>query len=140
LGEGNRVRTVLLVDDDDLARGSTPEMLGELGYVVVEAASGDEALRLAKAGLVFDLLVTDHLMPGRIGENLARLVAEIRPATIVLLVAGYAEIDGLAADMNQLAKPFRQAVLAATSPDNREPRLRRGDGRIEGVCVGDAAL
>ena len=108
-----RSGTVLLVDDDELARASTAEMLGELGYVVAEAASGDEALRLAETGLTFDLLVTDHLMPGMTGEELARCIAARYPQTTILIISGYAEIDGLSVDLNRLAKPFRQADLAA---------------------------
>ncbi len=62
----------LLVDDEKLVRMSTADMLGELGYAVVEAASGEEAMRLVDRGAHFDLLVTDHLMPGLTGTDLAR--------------------------------------------------------------------
>jgi len=64
--------TVLLVDDEDLVRESTADMLGEIGYRVVEATSAEEALALIDDGLAFDLLVTDHLMPGMSGVDLPR--------------------------------------------------------------------
>ncbi|WP_373877832.1 PAS domain S-box protein [Pseudomonas turukhanskensis] len=103
---------VLLVDDEELVRASTSDMLAELGYRVIEAASGEEALRLLNAGQPFDLLVTDHLMPGINGTDLARAVRTSRPGTAILLVSGYAELAGLDPDLPRLAKPFRRNELA----------------------------
>ena len=57
--------TALLVDDEELVRMSTADMLSDLGYRVVDAGSGpEEALQLLSDGLRPNLLVTDHLMPG----------------------------------------------------------------------------
>ena len=103
----------LLVDDEALVRASTAHMLGELGYEVVEAASADEALRLLEAGDDFDLMVTDHLMPGMTGADLAHEVRYRRPALPVLIISGYAEEDGIEPDLPRLTKPFRQNELAA---------------------------
>jgi CheY-like chemotaxis protein/two-component sensor histidine kinase len=105
--------TALLVDDEDLVRMSTAEMLSELGYAVVEAVSAEEALRLLGGGLRPDLLVTDHLMPGMNGTDLARKVRTAHPDIKVLLVSGYAEAEGVAPDLPRLTKPFRNADLAA---------------------------
>lgn len=102
----------LLVDDEDLVRASTSYMLADLGYCVIEAASGEEAMRLLEAGEPFDLLVTDHLMPGISGTDLARVVRESRPGTAILLVSGYAELEGIDPDLPRLAKPFRRGELA----------------------------
>lgn len=104
----------LLVDDEELVRMSTADMLGELGYAVIEAASGEEAIRLVDRGERFDLLVTDHLMPGITGTDLARAVRCNRPGVPVLLVSGYAESDGVAADLPRLTKPFRKDELATS--------------------------
>lgn len=104
----------LLVDDEELVRTSTAYMLAELGYRVIEAASGEEALELMEAGETFDLLVTDHLMPGINGTDLARVVRTSRPGTAVLLVSGYAEREGLDPDLPRLTKPFRKNELAAS--------------------------
>lgn len=104
----------LLVDDEELVRASTSYMLADLGYRVIEAASGEEALQLLDAGEPFNLLVTDHLMPGISGTDLARVVRTSRPGTAILLVSGYAEREGLDADIPRLAKPFRKDELAAS--------------------------
>ncbi len=92
---------------------STADMLVEMGYAVVEAASAEEALRLLGAGLEPDLLVTDHLMAGMNGTDLARAVRANRPDTQVLVISGYAENDGVDPDLPRLTKPFRNADLAA---------------------------
>jgi CheY-like chemotaxis protein len=102
----------LLVDDEELVRMSTADMLADLGYEVVEAASGEEALRLISGGGRTDLLVTDHLMPGMNGVDLARAVRSLIPGLPILIVSGYAEVDGVAADLPRLTKPFRNAELA----------------------------
>ena len=104
----------LLVDDEDLVRMSTADMLAEMGYEVVETASASAALAQLADGLEFHLLVTDHLMPGMTGADLARQVRERWPGLPVLIVSGYAETDGLAPDLPRLSKPFRQADLAAS--------------------------
>jgi PAS domain S-box-containing protein len=103
----------LLVDDEELVRASTAHMLSELGYSVIEATSADEALKLANAGSHFDLLLTDYLMPGANGADLARAVRSLRPELPVLIISGYADADGIDPDLPRLTKPFRQDELAA---------------------------
>lgn len=104
---------VLLVDDEDLVRMSTADMLVDLDFVVIETGSAEEALRLIKAGETPDLLVTDHLMPGMSGADLARKLRESFEGLPVLIVSGYAEAEGIAPDLPRVAKPFRNAELAA---------------------------
>jgi signal transduction histidine kinase/CheY-like chemotaxis protein len=105
--------TALLVDDEELVRESTAGMLSDMGYTVVEAGSGEDALLLVDAGLEFDLLITDHLMPGMKGTDLARTLLARFPASSALIVSGYAEVEGIAPDLHRLSKPFRQRELAA---------------------------
>jgi PAS domain S-box-containing protein len=112
LAEARALGTALLVDDEELVRMSTADMLSDLGYEVREAASAEEALRLLRSGLNPTLLVTDHLMPGMNGTDLARAVRSERPHIQVLVVSGYAETDGIAPDLPRLTKPFRNADLA----------------------------
>jgi CheY-like chemotaxis protein len=107
----------LLVDDEELVRTSTAEMLRELGYDVTEADTADEALSLIAGGLRPDLVVTDHLMPGMDGSELARKIQLEHPGVETLIISGYAESEGIAPDLPRLTKPFRrdelQVALAA---------------------------
>lgn len=104
----------LLVDDEEVVRASTADMLADLGYEVLEAPSAEKALRLIRDGLHPDVLITDHLMPGMTGTDLAYAAREHLPGLPVLIVSGYAEHKGLTAELPRLVKPFRQADLAAS--------------------------
>jgi CheY-like chemotaxis protein/two-component sensor histidine kinase len=106
--------TVLLIDDEDLVRLSIADMLADLGYSVVEAASAEEALRLLEGSLDPDIVITDHLMPGMAGTELARRIRSERPEVKVLVVSGYAETAGIAPDLPRLVKPFKNADLVET--------------------------
>ena len=119
-----RLGTALLVDDEELVRISTADMLDDLGYTVVEAGSAEEALRLIGDGLVPDVLVTDHLMPGMSGAQLARRLKADRPALPVLIVSGYADVEGVDPDVPRLTKPFRHDELIA-SLSTLVPELQR---------------
>jgi PAS domain S-box-containing protein len=103
----------LLVDDEEYIRLSTADMLTELGFSVHEGASAEAALRAIDAGLRPDILITDHLMPGMTGVELARAVRARRPAMKVLIVSGFAEGDGIDPSLPRLTKPFVQSDLAA---------------------------
>jgi signal transduction histidine kinase/CheY-like chemotaxis protein len=107
--------TVLLVDDEELVRIGTAEMLIDLGYSVIQAGSGVEALGVLRGGEVqIDLLVSDHLMPGMSGADLLREARSLRPGLPTLLMTGYTNlIQGPAVELPRLAKPFRQADFAA---------------------------
>ena len=105
--------TALLVDDEELVRASTAGMLADLGFAVEEAADGEEALRRVRAGFRPDILVTDQLMPGLSGTDLAVRLRETIPDLPVLIVSGYADLESLSPSFPHLSKPFRQAELAA---------------------------
>ena len=108
-----RHATILLVDDEELVRTGTCEILSDLGYEVIEATSGAEALRILRSGDVPDLLVTDYLMPGMNGVELVEQAKVLAPAMKALLITGYSTIaEGPGAALPRLAKPFRQADLA----------------------------
>jgi CheY-like chemotaxis protein len=108
---------VLLVDDEAAVRSTTADMLANLGYTIVEAASAREALDLLEQGLRPNLLLTDHLMPGMTGTDLAREVRSRWPDCALLLVSGFAEVEGVAPDLPRLTKPFRQEELTAALKD-----------------------
>jgi signal transduction histidine kinase len=110
----DETRVILAVDDDDLVRATTIEMLEAMGYRVLAARSGAEALRLLERTRVH-LVVTDHAMPQMTGTQLAQRVREHDPALPVVLVTGYADIAGGAGDdLPRLAKPFTYAALTET--------------------------
>ncbi|GAA4017881.1 hypothetical protein GCM10022280_16520 [Sphingomonas swuensis] len=111
----------LLVDDEELVRASTASMLVDLGYDVVEASSGEEAVARVQDGAVPDILVTDQLMPGLSGTDLAVRLTSAFPSMHVLVVSGYADLDSLSPSFPHLSKPFRQAELAEALAALRSP-------------------
>lgn len=103
----------LLVDDEDLVRESTADMLGDLGYEVLQARSAAEALSRLRSDSRIKVMVTDHLMPSMTGVELARAAFALSPSLPVLIISGYSDAVGIAADLPRLGKPFRQTELAA---------------------------
>jgi PAS domain S-box-containing protein len=105
--------TVLLVEDDDLIRSSTAEMLAELGHTVVQAADAKSALKALEAGPV-DVLVTDVGLPDLSGVELARRASEDRPRLGVVFATGD---DAVSAEQDLenavlLVKPYAVQDLA----------------------------
>lgn len=113
---------ILLVEDDDLLRVQVGGELQNLGYRVVSARSGAEALQILREGEVFDLLFTDVVMAGMSGSQLAALAREIAPHMPVLYTSGHPETmmddEGyLAPGVMLLRKPYRRRELAAKLRD-----------------------
>jgi len=108
----NASGVVLLVDDEPLVRLTTGDMLTGLGFSVVDVGSAQEALALVEEGLQPRFLVTDHLMPGMTGAELALKFRALHPETPVLIITGYAEQKDLPEGVPNLRKPFRQSELA----------------------------
>jgi CheY-like chemotaxis protein len=110
---GTRRRlSVLLVDDEDLVRNGTAEMLRDIGHEVHQASGGGQALGMLASGISIDVVVTDYMMPRMNGAELASQIKARDPAMPVMIVTGYAGGD-LDLGLPQLAKPFRQVDLAA---------------------------
>ena len=106
--------TILLVDDEELVRHGTADMRRDIGYEVLTAASGAEALMLLRSGCEINLLVTDYLMPGMNGVDLVQAAGSVVPGLPALLITGYSNsASGPGAALPRLAKPFRQVDLAA---------------------------
>ncbi|MGZ2411275.1 signal transduction histidine kinase/ActR/RegA family two-component response regulator [Sphingomonas sp. F9_3S_D5_B_2] len=103
---------VLLVDDEEIVRTATAEMIRDLGHDVEEAGSGPEALKRLDEGLNVDILVTDYMMPGMDGGALARQVKEIHPELTVLLITGYTGRTDEVHHLPRLAKPFGRNEVA----------------------------
>jgi PAS domain S-box-containing protein len=111
-------RTLLLVDDELLVRMGTAHMLQDIGYHVIEASSGRQALQMLASDDHVDALITDYAMPDMSGAELAAQAAALRPDLKMLLVTGYASFDQHAQiDLPRLEKPFGQNELAAAVSD-----------------------
>lgn len=124
-----RKLVVLLVDDEELVRAGTAEMLRELGHQVHEASGGAKALAMLAGGLQVDAVVTDYMMPRMNGAEFAGHLEQHSPGLPVLVVTGYSGGD-LDLKLPQLAKPFRQADLSAAlnrlvDPDSKVLPFRR---------------
>jgi len=110
--------TILLVEDEEAVRQMAELMLTELGYTVLAAANGEEALRVAREkGSAIQLLVTDVVMPRLSGKQLADTLRQQHPTLKVLFVSGYTA-DAIAHDgvldpgVAFLNKPFQSFMLA----------------------------
>lgn len=111
--ESNSQHCILLVDDDHSVREVTAQMLEDLGFTVIAADSGDDALQLLTQGAEVDLLLADFAMPGMNGGELARAVRVRHPELPVVFVTGYAELCELGLEgYSIIQKPFREEQLA----------------------------
>ena len=109
---------ILVVDDNSGVLEEATEQLTRLGYDVVSASSGAEALAVLERGERVDLLFTDVVMPGDLaGRDLADKATELRPGLKVLFASGYFEgalvsKGALETDVQFIAKPYRMKALA----------------------------
>jgi two-component system, cell cycle sensor histidine kinase and response regulator CckA len=106
--------TILLVEDEELLRHVLAEMLGDLGYRVLSARDGQQALEMSKKhAATFDMLITDVLMPDLDGMKLAVSLRSMRPDIKVLFISG-GEDDSteLPPGMARLQKPFTIKMLS----------------------------
>ena len=110
--------TILLVEDERALKDLNSEVLRQYGYRVIEAVSGEKALEIAAEHMGgIDLLLTDVVMPGLSGSDLARGLRASRPATKILYMSGYPD-DALVhhgvSDLSAafIEKPFAPAALA----------------------------
>jgi CheY-like chemotaxis protein len=105
---------ILLVDDDADVRLIVGAFLKGVGFQVAVAANGAEALALVTSGEHFDLLVTDHLMPGMTGMDLIDRVRAIQPGFPALVITGFAapgDVQVLPESVTVLRKPFQRPQL-----------------------------
>lgn len=111
--------TILVVEDEDGVRSFVGRALAKCGYNIMVATNGDEAIEIASASAQpIDLLVTDVIMPGLGGGDVARQFRELHPHAKVLFISGYTDDTLLRSgvvseDVNFLDKPFTANVLAA---------------------------
>jgi len=132
---GGHGATVLVVEDETALREVTERILRRGGYTVLTATDGLDALRISEAYEDrIDVLLTDVIMPGMLGKDLAARVTAARPGIRVLFMSGYAQPvltthGTLAADVHLLEKPFTGAELMRALHDQRHaaaPGAARG--------------
>ena len=114
-----RGEIVLVVEDEDGIREVARRILARRGYEVLTAASGPDAVELARnhEGAI-DLLITDLIMPRMMGKEVAETIGAMRPATHIMYMSGYAHpilgsTQGLPADTILIEKPFTEKALLA---------------------------
>jgi PAS domain S-box-containing protein len=111
--------TILVVEDNPDVRRLVLRQLSELGYAVVEAANGPQAMRILEDGVSVDLLFTDVVMPGGMtGRQLAEAARLKRPTLKTLFTSGYTEdsvlrLGKLDPGVRLLSKPYRKHELAS---------------------------
>jgi PAS domain S-box-containing protein len=110
--------TVLIVEDETIVRDLCARVLDESGYCVLQAGNGDEAIALATGYRErIDLLLTDVVMPGMSGRELADRLTRIHPETRVLFTSGYTDNaivhhGVLDEDVSFIGKPYSPSALA----------------------------
>jgi signal transduction histidine kinase/CheY-like chemotaxis protein len=107
--------TVLVVDDDKVVLKSTGRMLDSLGYAVIPAESGGEALRLTATRPEIALVLADFVMPEMNGVELARAIQATRPGLPVIIVTGHGDLEDLKeiGEWRILQKPYSEDDLDA---------------------------
>jgi CheY-like chemotaxis protein len=127
--------TVLLVEDDKAVRAIAASGLQAYGYRVLEAQDGAEALRIFEQHAdAIEMLVTDTVMPGMSGPQIAERLLESRPDLPVLLLSGYSSDvvarPGTISHAAFLQKPFTPTVLAQRVREvlNQHQRTRDASG------------
>ncbi|HEY0314579.1 MAG TPA: ATP-binding protein [Allosphingosinicella sp.] len=107
-----RPLSILLVDDEEIVRVGTAEMIRDLGHKVAEAEGGAEAIGLLAGGLDADVVITDYKMPRMDGAELARRLQADHPSIPILIITGYTGTTDDVLHLPRLAKPFGQAEIA----------------------------
>ena len=115
--ESKNIQTILIVDDDPDVLSSTSDLFQILGFRVLEACSGEVALEIISKNSDISFLLSDVLMPGLNGIQLARKVREIHPSLRIVLASGY-PLPALRSELGSLDefafinKPYSIADIA----------------------------
>jgi len=110
-----KAKRILVVDDHENSRILLTELLETMGYRVLEAKDGEEAMKLVEIGLI-DLVMTDLKMPGMDGIELTRVIRRIKPDLPIIVYSAYRFVDtapvALKAGANEyITKPFLQTKI-----------------------------
>jgi CheY-like chemotaxis protein len=115
--------TILLVEDDEAVRSVARRALVRFGYHVLSASRGPEALEVAASHKgTIDLLLTDIMMPGMNGVEVAAAVSRLRPGLLVFFMSGYADQDLV---RQGLLEPGTHFLQKPFTPQELAERIRR---------------
>ncbi len=130
LGKGEGSETILLVEDDTAVRAVAHRSLRRFGYDVLTAARGEDALQIAEDhdGEI-DLLLTDIMMPGMNGVEVASAVSKIRPGIQIFFMSGYADQDLV---RQGLLEPGTHFLQKPFTPQELAERIRQILDRVKG--------
>ena len=120
-------RTILLVDDDAEVRLAVDRQLGDLGWEVIVAGTGEEAIRLLSEGVRVDVMLTELRLPDMDGRELAWAVSRKRPFVRVVFMGPERPEGGVDPPQPFLRKPFTAAAVPAALADAKP--LRRSASR-----------
>ncbi|MDO9417812.1 ATP-binding protein [Pararhizobium sp.] len=131
--------SILIVEDDRIVRETAVDILSDLGYQTVAAATADQAIIELNRGH-FDLLFTDYILPdGRTGDDVAAYAQNHCPDTAILYTSGYprdklAREVPLGSDVMLIAKPYPKATLASAirqALDSRQSQSKRSTATLK---------
>jgi CheY-like chemotaxis protein len=108
----SRFSTVLVVDDNPIARSTAVHLFEDLGFKVLDAYNGAAALRLIEAHPEIELLFVDVRMPGMSGLELAEVAQRARPHLKIVFTSGYVDRRDVPAGAPFVPKPWRVDVVA----------------------------
>ncbi|WP_421989979.1 response regulator [Roseococcus sp.] len=103
--------TILFVEDEVLIAMVASTMISDLGYRVLQAHSGAQALKLLESNAVIDLIITDQSMPKMTGTELVRAAQALRPSLPALIATGHSELPEGFESVPRLGKPYDRDQL-----------------------------
>jgi DNA-binding NtrC family response regulator len=108
---GFEKETILIVEDEDIARKNLEYILEKMGYKVMSVSSGDRAIEVLEQ-ISFDLVITDLKMKKTDGMEVLRKTKELQPYTEVVMITGFATVDSSVLAMREgayyyIAKPYK---------------------------------
>jgi DNA-binding response OmpR family regulator len=119
-------QTVLLVEDEPAVRHMTSRALQDYGFGVVEASGGHQALGvIERSEGAIDLLITDVILPGMDGAELARRATELQPQLSVLFISGYTDEEIVRRGLLEVGRPFLQKPFTPEALVNQIAEVMR---------------
>jgi PAS domain S-box-containing protein len=117
---------ILCVDDDPLVLTNTIAMLEDFGHTAIAASSGRQAFNVLREENSIDLVITDQVMPGMTGMELAKAIRAEWPKLSIILTTGFAEVPIERLALPRLSKPFTQTELAESISSLRTEVGKKG--------------